>query len=232
MKYCTYCGKALDDDARFCSNCGKAVGNTTVSSLFNNEPADIDVGYRVVLISRGTCSATTAREVICDLLGYTAATARNLIDEAPVEVADELNRLQAKIIAQCLAEYGMEVTVVDENNTYVNLNGETELSSVFDASGELIAMAAATLATLTAANMVHRYRRYKKPSLLSLLFRPRYVRKPPKHIRRKISRDPEPRNRFAIGKGYDFLQTLHTGKPVKAQPRDDHRGRKPDGRRR
>ena len=53
----------------------------------------------MVLISRGTCTAKMAKEVICDLLGYTVTTATSLLEEVPVELADELNERQAVVLA-------------------------------------------------------------------------------------------------------------------------------------
>ena len=193
MKYCPNCGKLIADSANFCQYCGADVANVLISE----EPDDLDTGYRVVVFSRGSCTAKTAREVLADLLGYTLSTAKELLDECPVEVADELSELQALTIAQALAEYGMEVTVVDESDSYIDLSPYAT-SSLFDAQGVLLANALATLSTLTAANRVHRYRRYRKPSLLSLLFKPNYIMKPPVHQRRTIHRQPAQDRRISI----------------------------------
>lgn len=199
MKYCSYCGSSVANNANFCPNCGGALtdGTKTVTSVYG-EPVDLDTGYRIVLFSRGTCSLKNAKEVLCDLLGYTPATASDLLDNMPIEVADELTELQAVTIAQALAEYGMEVTTVDENDQYVDFTNKAT-KSVFDSTGALITSAIAALATLSAANRVHRYRRYKKPSLLQLLFRPRYaVPAPPIHRRRNVIRQPEPRYKYEV----------------------------------
>lgn len=204
MNYCKYCGNEVSEDARYCPNCGKPLTGTVVETVSPViEPDDLDEGYRVVLFSRGTCNKITAKEVLMDLLGYSSSTVTDLLDEMPVEIADELNYTQATVIAQALSEYGMEVTIVDENNKYVNV-ASNKLTSVFDTTGALVAGALATLATLTAANRVHRYRRYRKPSLLSLLFKPSYKPAPPKHIRRVVSRDPEPTRRISIQRTPNF----------------------------
>ena len=197
MKYCTYCGSAMEDDANYCPNCGGEAYDAGAERPVTEEPEDLDVGYRIVLFSRGTCSLKTTKEVLCDLLGYTTATVEDLLENRPVEIADELTELQAVTIAQVLAEYGMEITIVDENNNYVDLSYKAQ-SSVFDNSGRMLDSALRTLATLSALNRVHRYRRYRKPSLLSLLFMPSYVRPRPVHVRRHINLDPEPRRRIVI----------------------------------
>ena len=134
-------------------------------------------------------------EEVCAL--STIFETKDLLANTPVEVADELSYKQAIVLAQALAEYGMEVTVVDENDKYINIP-TTNLNSVFDLSGALLPAAMLTLSTLTAANRVHRYRKYRKPSLLDLLFRPTYRKKPPVHIRRNILHDHEPSRRITI----------------------------------
>ena len=231
MKYCVTCGAAIEfDDASFCPYCGRKIQTAseivekdTMESLWNGistedvldaesvvvEPEDIDEGYRVVLISRGSCTLKMAKEVICDLLGYASATVTDLLAEMPVELADELNERQAVVLAQALAEYGMEVTVVDENNRYVNISKKAT-DTVYSAGGELKAAALAVIASLTAANRVHRYRRYKKPSLLDLIFRPAYKVKQPVHVRRSVVKEPESLRRIAVKK-----TRISTGIPPK-----------------
>lgn len=201
MKYCPNCGAQVDSTARFCPNCGQRLTDTVVDTVVSTlaEPADRNIGYRIVLFSRGSCSSTVAREVLCDFLGYSVSTAKDLLANTPVEVADELSYKQAIVLAQALAEYGMEVTVVDENDKYINIP-TTNLNSVFDLSGALLPAALLTLSTLSAVNRVHRYRKYRKPSLLDLLFRPTYRKKPPVHIRRSILHDHEPSRRITISR--------------------------------
>ena len=206
MKYCAYCGASVADDARYCSNCGAALTDELSSSL--SEPADRNVGYRIILVSRGTCSNKQAREVLCDLLGYNTATAKDLLNNVPLEIADELTELQAVTIAQALCEYGMNVTIVDEDDRYVNMNDKAT-SSIFDNTGALIASAAAALATLNAANRVHRYRLYKRPGLRNLFFRPAYPRHDVVHVRRNVVPEPEPRRRYQVQKPYSVSLPLH-----------------------
>ena len=232
MKYCVTCGRAVEyDDAYFCPYCGsrirtasEIVQEDTAASILSGistedpidvepvtvlEPEDIEEGYRVVLISRGTCTAKMAKEVICDLLGYTATTATSLLEEVPVELADELNERQAVVLAQALAEYGMQVTVVDEDNRYVNIDSQAT-NTVYSSTGSLTAAALAVIASLTAANRVHRYRRYKKPSLLDLIFKPAYKVPQPVHVRRKVVKEPESLRRIAVKK-----TRISTGIPPK-----------------
>ena len=232
MKYCVTCGRAVEyDDAYFCPYCGskiqtasEIVEEDTVTSILSGistedpidvepvtvlEPEDIEEGYRVVLISRGTCTAKMAKEVICDLLGYTVTTATSLLEEVPVELADELNERQAVVLAQALAEYGMQVTVVDENNRYVNIDSQAT-NTVYSSTGDLTAAALAVIGSLTAANRVHRYRRYKKPSLQDLIFKPAYKVLQPVHVRRKVVKEPESLRRIAVKK-----TRISTGIPPK-----------------
>lgn len=198
MKYCEFCGSSVANSANYCPNCGAPLNNEArKAGTLTSEPADLDVGYRVVLFSRGSCTVKTAREVLCDLLGYTTATANDLLDNMPIEVADELSELQAVTIAQALAEYGMEVTIVDEDDNYVDFS-DRATESVFNSNGSLIASALAALATLSAANRVHRYRRYKRPSLLQLLFTPHYKVPKPFHVRRRVVHYPESPYRYEV----------------------------------
>ena len=202
MKYCPNCGKLISEDANFCPYCGTNVANVVSVGSYEIEPEDLDYGYRVVLYSKGSCTLKTAKEVLSDLLGYSLSTAGELLDCCPVEIADELTQAQALTIGQALAEYGMEVTIVDENNTYVDLSDKVS-SSVFTSTGALVTGALAILATLTAANRVHTYRKYKKPSLLELIFRPKYIKAKakPVHIRRTVNPRPEPSRRLSINPG-------------------------------
>ena len=242
MKYCVTCGRAVEyDDAYFCPYCGsrirtasEIVQEDTAASILSGistedpidvepvtvlEPEDIEEGYRVVLISRGTCTAKMAKEVICDLLGYTVTTATSLLEEVPVELADELNERQAVVLAQALAEYGMQVTVVDEDNRYVNIDSQAT-NTVYSSTGSLTAAALAVIASLTAANRVHRYRRYKKPSLLDLIFKPAYKVPQPVHVRRKVVKEPESLRRIAVKKTRISTgippKTVRVGKPGNA----------------
>ena len=191
------CGAVLSDDLKYCPYCGTKLDLDRNEEIRSLEPADKNEGYRIILISTGSCKTNTAKEVLIDLLGYTSTTARELLDEVPVEIADELNERQAIVLAQALSEYGMEVTIVDQNDTYVNFSNK-ELASVFDKKGALVGAALAVLSGLTAINRVHRYRKYRKPSIIDMIFAPQYTINRPYHIRRNISLDPEPRRRITI----------------------------------
>ena len=143
MNYCPKCGTSVSSTARYCSNCGCSLSSSgSVTSLADlvSEPEDRDDGYRVILFSRGTCTLKNTKEVLSDLLGYTSSTVSDLLENVPVEIADELTELQAVTIAQALAEYGMEITIVDESNNYVDFSDKAT-DSVFDSSGSLIASA-------------------------------------------------------------------------------------------
>ena len=85
MKYCTYCGSAMEDEANYCPNCGGEAYDAGAEKPVAAEPEDLDVGYRIVLFSRGSCSLKTTKEVLCDLLGYTTATVEDLLENMPVE---------------------------------------------------------------------------------------------------------------------------------------------------
>ena len=229
MKYCSKCGNEINDDANYCPYCGTAV-NTVMSVVsYEAEPEDLDYGYRVILYSKGTCTLRTAKEVLADLLGYSLATAGELLDCVPVEIADELTQLQAVTIGQALAEYGMDVAIVDEDNTYVDLTDRVS-SSVFTSTGALVTTALSVLATLSAANRVHSYRKYKKPSLLSLIFRPKYIKPKakPVHIRRTVNPRPEPSRRISVQPGPSHKHTHTFNKPsMHAEPSPKKPNNKP-----
>jgi len=203
MKYCINCANVLDDSAKFCPNCGKPAYTAAQAALADTkkepliEPEDLDIGYRVILISRESCSLKKTREVLMDLLGYNSTTVDELLSEMPVEIADELNEDQAVILAQALTEYGMKVTIVDEENRYVNLTNKA-VCSVFKADGSLTSSALLVLETLTAANRVHRARRYSKTSLSSIAFSLLYALTAPQHVRRTVVSDPEPSRRITV----------------------------------
>ncbi len=226
MKQCIQCGYELNDDDLYCPKCGKKQHSDEVMLadylpyVKEEEPEDRDEGYRVILISRGSCTIKAAKEVLSDLLGYSLSTVKTLLDEVPVEIADELTETQARVLAKALDEYGMEVTVVNQYDYYVDIDDDED--SVYAEDGSLIESAYLVLMSLTAANRVHRYRRYRKPGLLSLLFHPKKIRPRPTHIRRSVNRDPEPRRRMQVrrqspGIRPSTIQTYHvpSGKPAK-----------------
>ena len=199
MIFCTNCGRALDDGTNFCPLCGTAVAvgadaDTTASAATDPIPVTQTVpvydpasaaDYRVILFSRGTCSAANARALLRDILGYSASEARNILNIVPVEIACNMNMAQAMYLAQALTEYGMEISVCNSQG-YVNVpNAAT--SSVYDRTGSFLPAVASALAMLSAANRVREFRRltYRaRPSLFQLAFRPA---PPPRSARRYSS---------------------------------------------
>ncbi len=193
MVFCVNCGRALDDGMRFCPLCGTAVsaedsyGGATVP--ITEPPSSYDPAaasdYRVILFSRGTCSAANARALLRDILGYTASEARNILTMAPVEIACNMTMAQAMYLAQALTEYGMSVSVCNTQG-YVNVP-QASTTSVYDRTGSFLPAVASALAMLSAANRVREFRRWNygpRPSLFRLAFRPA---PPPRSARRYSS---------------------------------------------
>lgn len=180
MSYCPYCG------AELVSGTGTAL---TLSS------AKAGGEYRLILVSRGTSTQTKTIDLLTDLLGYTETMAEDLYENAPVEIAEGLSAEQAKCLAQAFTEYGIEVSVCDPYGTVTLQNSSG--TSLFSSDGNLLASAAAILATITALNRVNSFRRYSRPSLLERLFRLAFrPKEPPRHIRRRIPKyiHEEPRH--------------------------------------
>ena len=148
--------------------------------------------YNLVLVSRGNCNAVMAGDLLEDVFGYTDAESANLVNMAPVVVGENLTAEEAATVAQMFTEYGMQVSVTDREDEYVDLTGNAT-SSIFDNSGNLLAGAAAIIGALTVANRITSYRRYKKPSLLERLFHLRYDPAPPayhRNFRPRINTEP------------------------------------------
>ena len=149
MAYCSNCGALIDGAVRYCPNCGVAV-NLAVATTNNNVIGD----YRVILISRGSCSRTNAINLLEDLFEYTTAQAASIVDGAPMEAAIGLTATQAQYIAQALSEYGMDVSVYNSNG-YVDL-GAKATTSVYNSDGTLLSAVATALLGLGAVNRVSR----------------------------------------------------------------------------
>lgn len=148
--------------------------------------------YNLVLVSLGNCNAVMAGDLLEDVFGYTDAESANLVNMAPVVVGENLTAEEAATVAQMFTEYGMQVSVTDREDKYVDLTGNAT-SSIFDNSGNLLAGAAAIIGALTVANRITSYRRYKKPSLLERLFHLRYDPAPPayhRNFRPRINTEP------------------------------------------
>ena len=193
MVFCVNCGRALDDGMRFCPLCGTAVSSADPSAETpapisgttpSYDPASAS-DYRVILFSRGSCSAANARALLRDILGYTASEARNILAMVPMEIACSMTMAQAMYLAQALTEYGMSVSVCNSQG-YVNAP-HPAVASVYDRTGSFLPAAASALAMLSAANRVREFRRWTsglRPSLFRLAFRPA---PPPRSARRYSS---------------------------------------------
>ena len=183
--FCKNCGAELTEQSNFCPYCGSALQSTTTSiSLLNKAASTAQAAnvYNLVLVSRGTCDATMAGDLLEDVFGYTDAESANLVRMAPVVVGESLTSEEAATVAQLYTEYGMQVSVTDGKDQYVDLTSKAT-TSVFDNSGKLLAGAAAVIGALTVANRISSYKRYKKPSLLERLFRLNYKPAPPTYSR-------------------------------------------------
>ena len=193
MAYCVRCGQQLGDGMNFCPVCGTAV---TAAGTQQEQPIPIAetapaydpataTDYRVILFSRGSCSAANARALLRDILGYSSSEARNILTMAPVEIACNLNMAQALYLAQALTEYGIEVTVCNSQG-YVNVP-QAAATSVYDRTGSFVPAVASALAALSVANRVREIRRWTvgpRPNLYRLSFRPS---PPPRSARRYSS---------------------------------------------
>ena len=187
MMFCPNCGVQINGTARFCPNCGTAIA-ATVATTVNTA---LDGNYRVILVSRGLCTRMDAINLIEDLFAYSTRDAALIVDGAPMEVACALTAVQAQYISQAMTEYGMDVSVYNQNG-YVNM-GTRATQSVFDSSGALLSSVASVLLGLGAANRVSRYERWVQPTPVPALFRPQYRRAAPVPRRRYALRPTAPR---------------------------------------
>ena len=183
--YCGNCGAEMTAQTNFCPYCGAALRSETTSISLLNKAASTARSanaYSLVLVSRGTCDAVMAGDLLEDVFGYTDAESSNLVRMAPVVVGENLTAAEAATVAQMYTEYGMEVSVTDRQDQYVDLSSRAT-SSIFDGTGSLLTGAAAIIGALTVANRISSYRRYKRPSLLERLFRISYKPAPPAYHR-------------------------------------------------
>lgn len=191
MNYCPNCGNPISAGDRFCSNCGTAVAAQTVAvttTVNNTTTARSD--YRIVLVSRGTCSRAVAIDMLTDLLGYTDADAARIVDNAPMEAALGLTAIQAQYISQAFTEYGMQIAIYN-NDGYVDM-GTKATTSVYDSSGSFLSAVAGVLTGLTVGNRVSAFNRWTRPT--PVLFTPAYRRPapPPAYRRRRPAPRPAP----------------------------------------
>ena len=193
--FCENCGAELSAQSNFCPYCGTALKKTTTSISLLNKAASTAKEtneFNLVLVSRGTCDAVMAGDLLEDVFGYTDAESGNLVRMAPVVVGENMTAQEAATVAQMFTEYGMQVSITNKNDQYVDLTSKAT-SSVFDSNGSLLAGAAAIIGALTVANRISSYRRFKKPSLLERIFHIGYKPAPPPYKRNFRPRlEPKP----------------------------------------
>ena len=143
-------------------------------------------------------------DLLEDIFGYSDSESKKLLSMVPVEVGKDMTEEEASYVAQMFSEYGIEVSVVNEDDEYVDLS-KNAVKSIFNSDGSLILAAAAVIGALSAANRVTSYRRHEKPSLLTRLFKTLFKPKQPRHTRRfrpkyqaqpRIRSYPQPRSQF------------------------------------
>ena len=159
---------------------GSSIFNGMIDGICN--VADVTDEYNLVLVSCGSCSKTMTGDLLEDVFGYTDAESTALVNMAPVVVGERLNANEAKTVAQLFTEYGVQVSVTNQQDQYMDLTSKAT-NSVFDSAGNLLAGAAAVIGALTVSNRIRSYRRYKKPSLLERLFQISYRPNPPVYQR-------------------------------------------------
>ena len=217
--HCKNCGATVTG-GNFCAYCGSALTEPTSSiSLFNKAVSTATDAneYNLVLISCGTCSKTQTGDLLEDIFGYTDAESSNLISMAPVVVGERLNANEAATVAQLLTEYGVQVSVTNQSDQYVDLT-EHATTSVFDKAGNLLSGVAAVIGALTVGNRIRSYRRYKKPSLLERIFRIGYKPEPPvyhRNFRPPVYNPapPEPRRTIRTPARPHQPRPTHTARP-------------------
>lgn len=214
MSYCPNCGSLIQSPSNYCPNCGFCLTSASAAgTVQKEEPASAVSGtardllprYDVVLVRLGSCSKTACAELIQDMLGCSSTLTESMLRQLPVLLAANLTESQAMTIAQAFCEYGADMTVYTPDGA-VDLAGKA-VTPVFDDDSAFTAAAAATLATLTAANCVRQVIRWDRPDLYDHIFRTEYRRPaPPRHMRRRLDPPASPRPQL-------------TGRP----PQDMHR---------
>ena len=228
--FCGNCGAELSTQTNFCPYCGSRLQTATTSISLLNKAASTASSkneYNLVLINRGTCDAVTAGDLLEDVFGYTDAESANLVKMAPVVVGENLTADEAATVAQMYTEYGMQVSITDSKDQYVDLSSKAN-TSVFDKSGNLLSSAVAIIGALTVANRIKSYRRYKKPSLLERLFHVNYKPAPPKYHRSFRPRlEPQP---LAPRRTIRRPEPMPVGRRPAQPPRNSHpHGQPPRG---
>ena len=226
MSYCPYCGRQLSDDMSFCPGCGAALNSEIKSYTVEDTITSNSGDYKIYIASLGSANKSQVIDLLEDVLGYTSASATNLVKNIPVQIAGNLSLKQAAIVAQAFEEYGVELTVTN-NDEYEDISSSTSGSSIFNSDGSFLASAAIILATLGATNRLRAINKPKKPSLLERLFHSLFStpKKKPVHIRRSI----RPRNMdFRVNKPQQPKRTVRQQiYPSGNRPQSQPSGNKP-----
>lgn len=172
--YCPYCGNVISENINFCPHCGAALKETSSVPVSASNAVKTEGKYSLILVSRGTCSAAVAGDLLEDIFGYTDSVANDLVSQAPVVVGQKMTAEEAAYVAQMFSEYGIQVSIQDENEEYVDLSSKA-VKSVFDSNGNLLTNVLAVIGGLSMMNRVTTYRRVRKPSLLERLFMPLFT---------------------------------------------------------
>jgi len=144
------------------------------------------------LISQGTCSKAYAGDLLEDLFGYSDSESAELIAKVPAEVAQSLNYDQAQALAQVLTEYGLEVAVCDDADSYITTSDSG--TAAIQEDGSLTSKILEIIGTLSIANKVRKIIGWTRPSPREYIFKPNYRwYYPPVHSRRTIVHNPQPR---------------------------------------
>ncbi len=191
MSYCPYCGKEISDDMAFCPSCGASLNSELRTYTVTDDVTSNTGDYRIYITDLGTASKANVIDLLEDVLGYTTASATNLVSNIPVQIAGNLSLKQAAVVAQAFEEYGVELSVTNGDEA-ADISSQTSLKSLFNSDGSFLASAAIVLATLGAVNRLRSINKPKRPSLLQRLFHSLFSSRnePPVHIRRSI----RPRN--------------------------------------
>lgn len=227
MAKCEYCGRTITRDMEVCEGCGAPIPESAFEeekgTTQNRKTASKSSGYRLILVSCGTCSESKAEDLLEDLLGYGSGECREIVESLPSEAACGLTSEQAVYLAQAMTEYGMQVSIYDEDGP-ADLEWKED-GNVFDSNGNYVKKFAEILGMLTMANRVTRrgpwtepidrrnifvspcppphepIHRRRKPSILEQLFgmSDSMMRREPEPPRRRpdpmMQREPEPPRR-------------------------------------
>lgn len=191
MSYCPYCGKEVSDDMAFCPSCGASLSSELRTYTVTDSVISNTGDYKIYITGLGSASKANVIDLLEDVLGYTTASATNLVNNIPVQIAENLSLKQAAVVAQAFEEYGIELSVTNGDEVE-DISSQTSSKSLFNPDGSFLASAAIVLATLGAVNRLRSINKPKKSSLLQRLFHSLFSGRvePPVHIRRSI----RPRN--------------------------------------